>query len=234
MRLIRKFENNIIKRYKRFQYSYNQQFIERETLIKMLGRKAACAALKNSNYDPNDKKSNMEITPSEAIGGDYDFVPLGVSQMENKVVKSQQLLNFLNIIKGMPGFQTIVNLPLLIGKIWDLLGDADDKMILPQNTDPLMNPNDENFLITLGCDVPINPNDNDDEHLAIHGPLVVVPDINQYKISHIQKHMVSKQKKMMAAAQAQAGQGGAQPANFVPKPPPLIPAPMPQPPPGAA
>jgi hypothetical protein len=234
MRLVRKFENNIIKRYKRFQYSYNQQFIEKDTLITILGKKAAKAALKNPGYDAAVSGSHEEITPNEAIEGDYNFVPLGVSQMENKIIKSQQYLNFLNIVTKIPGFQMIINLKLFISKLWDLMGDGDDNMILPQNDDPEFDPNDENLLITQGCEVHVSPKNDDDKHIAVHSTLVIIPELAHFKIDHLKEHMVSKQKKMMAAIQAQAGQGGAQqPAQFMPKPPAVMPQAPARPPAGA-
>jgi hypothetical protein len=224
-RLLRKFENNIIKPYHRFKLAYNLQFMERSTLIKILGKKAASAALKN----PDKPDDSIERTPSEAIEGDYEFVPIGVLQMENKVIKSQQLMNFLNIIKTLPMIQQIVNMALLVKKIWDLLGDGDDNMILPQNSDPEMDPNDENLLITMGCDVPVNPKDNDEKHIADHAPLQAIPELIHFKTDHLQKHFVQKQKKMMAMAQAQGGPGQSQP-NFGPKPPMPQPAAPPMPP----
>ena len=45
LRKIKKFEDNIIKPYLRWQYSYNMQYLDRATLIEIIGLDAARASL---------------------------------------------------------------------------------------------------------------------------------------------------------------------------------------------
>ena len=206
---IKNLEDRVLKMYKRFQYSYNLQYLEKGTLIAILGKTAAEATLKTEN-------SKKEKSVREAIMGDYDFITLGVSQMENKVIKGQQLINILGLaLKLPPG---TVDIPLLFSKIWDVSGDGDSRIILPQITDPEMDPNDENVLISQGGTVHINPKDNDKAHLPLHLALQVIPEFAPMKMAHIKEHMISVQKKQMAV-QAQAQGGVPQAPAFVPRPP---------------
>ena len=216
---IKVFEDLVLKVYKKFQYSYNEKFLSRDTLIAIIGKKAATALLK----DPDDPTGIKERAVKDVIMGDYDFMPLGVTQTESKVIRGQQKINFLNIaIKVEQVKPGTVNIPFLTSKIWDDLGDGDNQILLPQITDPEIDPNIENILIGQGGDVPVNPIDIDDAHLAIHTPYVVLPELMGMKIKHIKAHLLQKQKKMLqmqaqAGAGAQAGANVRQQPNFQPK-----------------
>ena len=223
MCLIKQFEDFIFKPYKMFQYERNLIYLEKDTLIEILGKTAAKAAL----FDEEAKK---EMSVRDAIEGDYYFVVLGVSQTENKVIRGQQMMNALQTAQKLP--PGIANIPLLFNKLWDCIGDGDDAVVLPQNTDPSLDPMDENVLMTQGAELDVNPNDNDDEHTMKHMPVQLIPEFMPHKISHLKKHAMQKQKKMMAA-QVKAGAGPQNPA-FAPKPPQLQPAGPPLPPAGAA
>ena len=147
---------------------------------------------------------------------DHNFVILGVSQMENKIIKGQQYINALNLAMKIPN---IANIPLLWEKVWGVIGDGDARVCLPQPTDPSMDPNDENVLLTQGADVLINPNDNDQQHMAAHMPLQLIPEFMPNKIKHVQSHMAAMQKKQAIAAMAAQGAPGQQLPAFAPKPP---------------
>lgn len=215
---IKNFEDNILKPYLRFQYAYNIQYLTRETLMAIVGKKAAKAMLTNPD-DPMKEKQ-----PKDIIIGDYDFIPLGVSQTENKVIRGQQLINFLNVAMKVeqvkPG---TIDLSFLIGKIWDVTGDGDNRILLPQANEPEMDPNDENVLLSQGGEVHISAKDNDQAHIQTHMQLQLIPEFMKNKVEHIKEHTMSMQKKQMQAMMAQ--QGGAinapvaQQPNFSPKPP---------------
>jgi hypothetical protein len=213
---IKNFEDRILKPYKRFQYAYNLQYLSRETLIEIIGKEAAEAALIDPTNPDNAK------TVKDIIIGDYDFVPLGVTQTENRTIRSQQKINFLNIALKVPG---VVNIPHLIKSIWQDIGDGDKETILIQPNEPSMNPNDENILLSQGAKLDVNPNDNDDEHTPVHMALQLIPDLMPNKIDHLKKHAMQKQKKMMAMAGNAPGMPGApvrQQPNFQPKAPPMM------------
>jgi hypothetical protein len=209
---IKNFEDNILKPWLRFQYSYNLQYLTRETLIGIIGKKAAQAMLRTE--DPLEQKQ-----PKDTIIGDFDFKPLGVTQTENKIIRGQQLINFLNIaMKAEQIKPGTVDIAFLIGKIWEVSGDGDNRILLPQITDPQMDANDENVLLSQGGEVHINPNDNDDEHITAHMPLQLIPEFMKNKMNHLKEHLMSKQKKGMAAqASAGIGMGAQQQPAFQPK-----------------
>lgn len=193
---IKNFEDNILKPYLRFQYAYNLQYITRDALIGILGKTAAKAML--STEDPAKQKSARE-----AIIGDYDFIPLGVTQTENKIIRGQQLINFLNIAMKVeeknPG---TVDIAFLVNKIWEVTGDGDNRILLPQNTDPALDPNDENILLSQGAELSVNPMDDDKAHAQIHLPLELIPEFMPNKMKHLKEHMMADQKKTLMAQQA--------------------------------
>jgi hypothetical protein len=216
---VKKFEDLVLKPYKRRQYSYNLQYLSRETLIGIIGKKAAQALLK----DPEDLTGIKQLSPKDVIIGDYDFVPLGVTQTESKIIKVQQLTNFLNIqIKIEQIKPGTTDLGVTISKIWDYLGDGDNRMILPKTTDPELDPNIENLLLAQGGDVPVNINDIDDNHLMVHAPFPVPPEFMPMKIKHLKAHTMQKNQKLIqlqAKTQAQPGAPVRQQPNFAPKAP---------------
>lgn len=175
---LREIEDSIITEFLRKSYSYNLQFMAREEFIKIVGKEAAETFL---GAEGGDKKKDLK----EALRGDYNFIPLGVTQLENKVVKGQQLINFLNITKGLP--PGIVNVSKLVGKIWKVVGDSDD-ILLPQPTDTLISPNDENLLMTQGEVVHAKLLENHPLHIMEHQKLELPPVLEQLKFKHIMEH----------------------------------------------
>ena len=211
---IKNFEDNIMKPYMRIKYSYNLQYLERETLIKILGAKAAKAALTNDGALTEEKR------PKDVIIGDYDFIPLGVTQTENKIIRGQQLINFLDIaIKVEQLKPGTVDIAFLTTCIWEVVGNGDNRVLLPQATDPEIDPNDENVLMSQGGEVHISPKNDDDAHLAVHMPLQLIPEFMKNKMEHLKEHILSKQKKMMAMQQKALPGGAPQQPNFNPAPP---------------
>jgi len=190
---LREIEDRIIKEFLMRAYEYDLQYMSREDFIRIVDVEAAESLL----GEPETGK-----TIKETLRMDIDFIPLGVSQIENKVVKGQQLINFLNIAKGLP--PGIVDLPKVVNKIWKTVGDNDD-VLLPQPTDILISPNDENILISQGEPVHAKPMENHLLHLTIHLPLPVTGNYDIIKQAHLQEHktMLEAMRPQPAAAPAQ-------------------------------
>lgn len=173
---LRDIEDNIIKEMLRRLYSYNLQCMSKNDIVMILGQDAAEALFTTEN----EQKTVQEI-----LFEDYDFVPLSVTQIENKVVKGQQIMNFLNISKAFPG---TVDVPKLIGKLWKYIGDGDD-ILLPQPTDTLLTPTDENILITQGEKVHAKPQENHELHIQEHQRIDVPIELEPLKAEHINEHL---------------------------------------------
>lgn len=193
---VREIEDRIIKEFLRKAYCYDLQFMAREDFIRILGEKAA--PLIGTIDDP--------LLVKEAIRGDYDFVPLGATQLENKVIKAQQILNFLNItVKLPPG---IVNLPVLVREAWKFTGGSNAvDIILPQPDSVLMAPQDENILMAQGERPQAKPMENHMAHLSTHSQAVLTPEQEPIRQQHMGEHQ------MMANQmnQSMQGQGGLPP-----------------------
>jgi hypothetical protein len=174
---LRDIEDNIIKEMLRRLYSYNLQYMSKEDIIMILGEKAAKTIFTTENNN---------LSTKEILFEDYDFIPLGVTQIENKVIKGQQILNFLNIALGLP--PGIVDIPKVVEKLWKYIGD-DDNVLLPQPTDELITPNDENILMSQGEHVHAKPIENHALHIQEHQRLEVPIELEPLRQEHIQEHM---------------------------------------------
>lgn len=175
---IREIEDGIITPWMRKAYSYNLQFMTREEFIKIVGKEASETFLGAKGGEPaKDLK--------EAIRGDHDFVCLGVTQLENKVIKGQQLINVLNLaMKTPPG---IVDIPKLWSKVWKYVGDGDE-IVLPQPKGDLISPEDENILMTQGEKVHAKMMENHPIHIMVHQQLDVPEGLEIVKFQHILEH----------------------------------------------
>lgn len=194
---LREIEDRIIKEFLRKAYLYDLQFLSREEFIKIVGEEAAGVFLGKAEEGQTPKELK------EVLRGDYDFMPVGVTQLENKIVKGQQLINFLNIAGKLP--PGIVDIPQLIKKIWKVVGDGDD-ILIPQPKATLIAPEDENLLMRQGEKVNAKIMENHPLHLTIHQGLVLPPELEQLKIAHILEHQQIMQ--MMMQQQAQQIGGG--------------------------
>ena len=189
---VREIEDRIIKEFLRKAYSYNLQFMSREDFIRVLGEKAA--SLLGTIDDP--------ILVREAIRGDFDFIPLGVTQLENKVIKGQMILNFLNITASLP--PGIVDIPKLVSKAWKYVGDGEN-ILLPQPDSILMTAEDENILMLQGERPQAKPMENHLQHLAIHQQVILPPEFEPIRQQHMAEHQA------IANQMQQMGQGGLPP-----------------------
>ena len=188
---LREIEDRIIKKFLRKAYLYDLQFMSREDFIRVLGKKAA--PLLGTIENP--------LSVKEAIRGDYDFIPLGVTQLEDKVIKAQQIMNFLNITATLP--PGIVNLPALVKEAWKFTGGSNGiDIIMPQPDSTLMSAEDENLLMAQGEMPQAKPIENQQQHILIHQRVTLPPEYEQFRQRHIMEHAT-----LLQMAQQQ-GQGG--------------------------
>ena len=172
---VREIEDRIIKEFLRKAYSYDLQFMAREDFIRILGEKAT----------PLLGTIDNPILVREAIRGDYDFIPLGVTQLENKVISAQQQMNYFNLVAKIP--PGIIDIAKLAGKIWKKIGDGEN-ILLPQPTSVLMTPQDENTLMLQGERPIVNPMENHIQHIAIHQQAILPPELEFIRMQHITAH----------------------------------------------
>jgi len=167
------------------QHMLNQQFLDDETYFKVTG------------------KPPERMSPEDLIGN-YHFYWMGANQTQNLIVKSRQMIDFLNIalaIPPNPGEQ--IDFSYIAKRIWqDGMGlDGVDKLYKSISIENMMTPDEENMLMMMGKQVPVNEMDNDDQHIQSHMQLMRLPMLDEYKKSvvedHIKAHMAKKQRMMM-------------------------------------
>ncbi len=195
---IRMLEDHVIRPWLRQARSNNWQFRSREEMVRIFGKDAALVV----------SSSDASAIRDEMLRDD-DIVVLGATQIENKVIKVQQLINYLNVAAGTG--QGIVNFPLLHAKIWEQLGDGDTNMILPQPTDEMVSPNDENILMSQGETCTAKPQENHRQHIMAHSSHPFPMEFREIVNNHIQQHIMIEQARaqqmLMQNAQQQMGGG---------------------------
>ena len=192
---LRDIEDRILLPFYKLSYSYDRQFMSREEFIKVVGQDAAATVLRPD-----------ATSLRECLLEDRDFIALGVTQFENKVVKLQQLINFLNVVGGLPQAQGVVDFPKLIEKIWKYGGDG-DTIILPEAKAVLIAPEDENILMAQNEPVSVKPAENHQAHIQAHMQAILAPEQEQMRQSHIALHLQALNALQMGGAR------GVQPQN---------------------
>jgi hypothetical protein len=133
-------------------YKYDQQFAEFERIVRVVGKKGAAF---------------KRVSP-EQIWGNFDIVSKGPGQIENNVIMTNKLVNFLSIVSRLPN---IANLPELIKKIWVYMGFPEseaDTIVLAPEMDSLEKIKEENMAMAMGQPVSAKPGDNHLLHLQLH------------------------------------------------------------------
>ncbi|MEW5897436.1 MAG: hypothetical protein AB1668_07105 [Nanoarchaeota archaeon] len=176
---LRDIEDYILKEFYRRCYEYDLQYMSREEFIKIVGDKAANSLL-GTAVEGEDFKEVREV-----IRGDWDFIPLGVTELENKIIKGQQIMNFLNLVGKLP--PGIVDIAKLVDKVWQYVGDGDN-IILPQPTTKFISPDDENILINQGESPTVKPMENHVIHIIVHQQAKIPIEYEPIRYRHIQEH----------------------------------------------
>jgi hypothetical protein len=174
-------------------------FLSETKLKKILGHLA---------YQLNIKDNTRQVLEAE-----YGFRWIGTIQSTNLVVKSQQLINLLQMLgqvaQVMP--QNIINFEIIIKEAWRCLGNTNiDDIIIKPEKQISRDPQEENELLSLGKEVDVNPEDNDQIHIQIHNVKSVEfqdtnPTIFNLFVEHIRKHLRQIQQKLMAQQQMMMG-----------------------------
>lgn len=102
---IRFIEENVMKPLLRKCYSYNQQFITEERIVRIIGAKG-------NEFE--------RINPAD-IAGDYDFIPTASFSLANKEVIKRNFLELYNILQGNPNINQVALLKKLL-EVFDIKG----------------------------------------------------------------------------------------------------------------
>ncbi len=177
---LRTFEDLVLKQMLRKMYSYNLQYLSVNDVKKLIGQEAFSAYLLDTG---TDKVTDL----SDVLIGDYDFIPLSVSQTENKIVKGQQFMNLYNMaIKSPAG---IWNIPEIAKKIAYILNDGDLSICAKEIDSKLYSPQDENILMTQGESPFAKPEENHKEHIRIHSIVQLPESYQKIRLEHINEHI---------------------------------------------
>lgn len=177
---LRTFEDLVLKQMLRKIYSYNLQYLSVNDVKKLIGQKAFSSYMLDTETDTVEDLSDILI-------GDYDFIPLSVSQTENKIIKGQQLLNLYNIaIKSPAG---IWNISEIAKKIAEILNDGDLSICAKEIDSKLYSPQDENILMSQGESPFAKPEENHREHIRIHSALELPEGYQEIRLKHVNEHI---------------------------------------------
>ena len=179
---LRTFEDEVIKAYLRKAYGYNLQFMSTNDVKKIIGAEAFGAYVAAMNIKIND-----DYDLSKVLMSDFDFIPLSVSETENKVVKGQQLMNLYNIAIKSPG--GIWNITELAKKIAEVLNDGDLSIISKEVNSQLVSPQDENILMSQGETPFAKQQENHVAHIQAHEAVELNPAYEPIRQKHIEEHI---------------------------------------------
>jgi hypothetical protein len=160
-------------------------------------------------FGKNGMKSAMQEVPPQQVGYRVWYKWLGVEQARTSQ-QMQQQISFINVLRTippemMPGRKLDI-VPVVENACLSVFGPN----VAPRVFKPLsdlvgMPPEEENQLLAAGIDLPVEPNDNDAQHMQVHAQLPP----SRVRDGHIAKHqMQMSAKNQAAAAQQQAAQGG--------------------------
>jgi hypothetical protein len=161
--------------------------------------------------------SGMQEVPPQQQGYRVWYKWLGVEQART-MQQMQQQIAFINVLRGIPPDQMpgrkLDIVPVVEQACLAIFGPT----VAPKVFRPLVvgvPPEQENALLAQGIDLPVEPMDNDAQHMQVHAQLPPSP----IRDGHIHKHqMQMSMKNQAAAAQQQAQQGGGKPGAGGPKP----------------
>lgn len=185
---IKTIDEKLFKPFLERSYQYDMQFAEFERFIKVLGEKGGAL---------------IRVRP-EDIWGTFDIVTNGVGQVENNVIKTNKLINFLSIVSRIPN---IANIPEIIKEVWTSMGfpaGQADKIINAPINESAEDIEAENIALMAGEPVKVLPGENHQMHIQIHGKKfeqlrsigAITPELEQRFKSHIMEHGLQLQSQM--------------------------------------
>lgn len=190
-------EEQVMSPFLRKVHTLNQQNISDEEVFYATGK--------------SGQKSWQRLSPEQLVG-DYHFYWRGSNQATNIHVKSRQMMEFLNMAQPwVPILQMsgkTFDVEYILKRIWKdgLALDGIDKLFGEDPMDMPVDPNQENILLGVGKVINISPQDNHQEHMQAHQPLLQHPDPNVRKAT--QRHLMMHQFAMQQQQQMMTGGGG--------------------------
>ncbi len=198
-------------------HSLIQQYISDDDVIRVAGRYAGTWL-------------ERIVTPQDIVGR-YKFQWTGALQIENQAIKTQQMLSFLQTYRNLPPeAQSEIkmnweNIMIKLFRDGFLIKDVEN-VISTKRMNASIKPDLEERILSLGGEMKVVEEDDDDAHLQYHGmemksdknPItrakraIHMSDHEKSKIAKAQKAQQQMQMQMMAMAQQQGkpqGPGGA-------------------------
>lgn len=183
-------------------FSLLQQCLDRDLTLRLVGVEGAALIETTINRD--------------SLVGGYDFEWLGSTTSFNQNVKTQQMLNFIQILARIPpeflaSDNARVDWKYLLRQIWATgFGDKEAQLIIkditPTRTVDAVIEN-QLFAVGRGEEVTVSQLDDDLSHANLHNQWLqeqqgqVPPVVAQQMMQHIQRHAASYAMKQMQAQQ---------------------------------
>jgi hypothetical protein len=200
--VVENIEQGIMNEMLSWMFALLQQCLDRPMILRVAGAEAA-------------QVLETQVTRDTLIGG-YTFDWLGSTFSFNQNVRTQQMLNFIQILARIPPDflaqdNARIDWKYLLREIWATgFGDREANMIVKDITptravDAAIE--DELFAVGRGEEVTVSPIDDDMAHAQIHnqylqGAGAELPDMVKMQLmTHIQRHAASYAMKEMAKAQ---------------------------------
>lgn len=154
--IARRIEENNIVDVVNLVYNLEQQHLTEETKYRILGKAGV---------------EFRKITREHFLfKGSFDIIPVGSRYESNRLAKTNQYLQGVQIVGGNQIFMQITNAEEVLKNMWSELGIKDPERFLlnRSKTDYQIPPNMENILLANGHAIQPGNRDNHGEHIPIH------------------------------------------------------------------
>lgn len=175
-------------------FEMDQQFRDDDLLIEVEGEVGV--------------QAKVQKIPPQQFNNRYWFKWTGVDQMMG-AQRVQQMLTFMNVLRGMPpqalGGRTLDITPIIDYSAEVILGPTIAPQVIVDNRHKLsLPPEQENEIMHNNMDMPVNPLDDDTEHIQAHQEAArTTGDPAGHFRLHILKHVAQAQQKATAQAPPQ-------------------------------
>lgn len=148
--------------------------------------------------------------------GDFEFRWLGSLYTMNQQVRSQQEINFLQVLAGIPpevwqSQNAEPDFKFLLRNIWSDMGLRNAQRVVKDKVQALsMDPRIENDLAKVGrgLEIRLSPSDNDEQHAQVHVTAMRDPkfpeEFKQDLFLHVQAHIAAHMAKQALQQQQEA------------------------------
>lgn len=184
--VIKRFEKEIIEPTLEMVYALDRQFMTKEQVIQITGKDGFAYP--------------VIIYPWQFK--DVDFIALGSTHMENKLVLTNQLMRAIEMAVKIPQASEIIKIKNCIRKWFELweIPNVEDYVMGDESIQ--VSPLDENIMLLQGQDIEVNSNDEDMIHTSCHLPILNATNDRQSAeivVKHIQAHFKQAEKKKQQA-----------------------------------